>query len=210
MVKKVLQIVLVLGLASILSCGNPETAVAPMSIDKKEPVIAKEGFQLNYNLASGGRRYQFVVEIEKLRPAILFDYTLTLKTKVKGTIKISEKGVQSAKKMRNYFGNGHTNLPDSITTVWACLDTYNEIVETGECRLHDGETFHSYETYKLIGREEYTCEVNGKKETFYTLHIKGDVKKNPSEFWLLDDPDNPLIIRMKVGFEISLKEVFHK
>ena len=197
----------------LVACSpQKQSASTQANPPKKNKLEIKPGYQLNYNLASGGERYQFVVELKKMNPDINFDYTLTMKNIVNGNMTISNKAKMYVNTMQNYFRSGNNLLPDSVTTVWASQKTYREIVETGKCILDDGErkgwSRIGKVEYDFFGKEKYTCEVNGESKTFDVLRIIGK-SGNRSEFLILDDPNNPLIIKMRVNFERSVKEIYH-
>lgn len=181
-----------------------------VSVQKGAPelIVVDKGYQLNYNLASGGERYQFIVEVKEMKPNINFDYTLSMKKPVKGNMTLTQKAREEARYMRNYFSKGKHVLPDSMLTVWLSRSIYQDLVSTGKCKLSDGESYGKLEAYQLLGYEKFNTEINGEPVVLDVLRIKG-LEGKKSEFLILKNPTNPLIIKMNVGWEISLKEIFH-
>jgi hypothetical protein len=163
----------------------------------------KKGTKLRYYLHNSGNDYEFIVDIESLGKEISFNWWMTEPASNSGSVKMTEKAVNEAVWQQNYFRGGHDDL-DTKTTVWVSKKVYNALKNKEEVEIFPENTSVIL-TY--VEDRDYTVMVNGKKRDFKCLYAEGD---NGDKFWILDDPDNPVILKMVISFNIEIGEIMTK
>src|ERR1700754_4174364 len=79
--------------------------------------VIKPGAKLIYAVDAGGQKYEFIVTVKALVPAVIFDWEMTNDNKNKGTITHTATAMTSANTMYNYFSPGAQALDDNTLSV---------------------------------------------------------------------------------------------
>lgn len=143
--------------------------------------------------------YDFVVNLMEMKGSILFNYSMK-NGGVKGSVKITSTAMGNAVAMNNYFKGGDEVLKDK-TAVWMSKKVYNAIKSDSTIAIIPRYT---EEMLQLVGMETMEIYVNDQKQVVDVLHAKTN---EGSEFWILDNPKSPLILRMILDFEIVISEI---
>jgi hypothetical protein len=161
--------------------------------------------QLAYNVDFRGQKYQFLVEVKKKAPELIFSYNLTMGGGMTGTIMMNENALTNAVNQQNYFNGTDRNL-DTETTVWVSKKVYDEIKNSGKTSMGNSQGMGAFkaEEYTLEGTEDFPTTLNGEAVTLKALHVKA---ANGYQYWIWDNAKDPLILKMDLGWGISLKEV---
>jgi hypothetical protein len=160
--------------------------------------------QLSYNVDFKGQKYQFIVEVQKKSPVLVFKYDLTMNGGMQGTITMTEEALKGAINQQNYF-NGTDRELKTETTVWVSSKVYNDIKKGGKTQIGNSAGLgYKVDEYKLIGTEDFATTVNGEEVALKALHIKAD---NGFEYWIWDNAKDPLILKMDLGWGITIKEI---
>ncbi|NNJ56746.1 MAG: hypothetical protein HKP14_11455 [Bacteroidia bacterium] len=125
-------------------------------------------------------------------------------------ITITPASLDTASVEKNTFATYNDTLSNSQITVWFSQRMFSEIM-TNDTSIFDGNSsgWGNIKTkYYNAGKTEYHYELNGVPQRIEVIHVVED-SDNPKEFWVLNDPVNPMIIKMNVGWEIWLKEINH-
>jgi hypothetical protein len=102
-------------------------------------------------------------------------------------------------------------LDSNLSTVWMARNTFDSLL-FGDTVSFDPEyrIFGSeFQQFTRRGMGEFQFELNGVPQRIEIMKV---IPLNPNvtaEFWILNDPDNPLIIMMDLGWRIELKEINH-
>jgi hypothetical protein len=175
--------------------------------------LVKPGTKLIYAVEAGEEKYDFVVTIKALTPALIFDWSMTNYVNANGTITHTAAAMQSANTMYNLFAPGQKTLSDDQISVWLSKNTFAELKKQGKgsmMKMNVGET------PKKMGAEGESKElkilVNGEKETIdeqmaVERDDAGQAKKTETYFTFYNSAKMPVIIRMKNDFYIQLKEI---
>lgn len=206
--RKLLHLMLC-ALFGMFSCRSVPLATE----DAVSELVLRDNYQLNYNLAYGEERYQFIVDVKQLHPDLTFKYTMTNKKYTSGFITITEQALDSADIEKNTFGGGSDTLKDNQITVWFSKAMFNSLIEN-DTAVFDGDRSvwgSNKSTFFNAGKTYYDYELNGVPRRLEVIVVYEEVGENkrPKSFWVLNNPNNPLIIKMDVGWEIWLKEVNH-
>lgn len=176
--------------------------------------VIKPGTKLVYGVESGEQRYNFIVTVKTLQPAVVFDWEMTNDNNSKGTITHTPNAMMLANTLYNYFAPGATTLDDNTLSVWLSKSTFSGLTKgkkrvwlkmnTGEQPREMGVTAEDPAELKIL--------LNGEKETVEEIMANDLSAPNaPQEdrvyFTFSKYPNMPVIIRMKNGFYIALKEI---
>jgi hypothetical protein len=208
--KNLIRLNLVLLLSVILSVS---TVFAGNKIFRDGENFIKVGTKMVYAVVNGDKKYDFIVTVKQLSPELIFDWEMTAPVNTKGTITIPQKDMQHAMAFYNYFSPGSLTL-DGETSVWLSNDQFNQIKNNryGIFKL-DGK--NGKETPMKVIRNTpnmpipvITPIVNGKPMTLNTIYLNnGILGENMREVVLLDSKDFPIIVKMNLGWTITLKEI---
>lgn len=188
-------ILLLLAVFSITACKS-----------SKNVLSIAENYQLVYNLNAGGEPYNFIVEVTQKQPDLAFKFSMTNQNKTSGDILISGGDLDTAHGMNNYFQSGHTELKKQ-TTVWLSKRCFNEIATSGRTYFTFPMGFGSKtDWFKKESTEDFMVSINGTSKVVPTIVIRNE-KVNSQFIRILNNPNDPLILEMDLGFKIGLKEI---
>lgn len=182
--------------AIVLTCLAASALAMVPPPEPKFPWL-KAGTVMKWNLVGA---YDFVVTVKKLGTEVEFDYKMSNASGTAGTVTIKEKGFAEGTAQNNYFGGGPLVLEDK-TTVWVSKKVYTALKENKPLVINpEGEEA----TLKFVKNDKWTVTIEGKPVELPVLY--GETDKG-QKFWILDDPENPVICKMEISFTIELKEV---
>jgi hypothetical protein len=181
---------------AILTCFAASALAMVPPPEPKFPWL-KAGTVMKWNLVGA---YDFVVTVKKLGTEVEFDYKMSNSSGTAGTVTIKEKGFAEGIAQNNYFGGGPLVLEDK-TTVWVSKKVYAALKENKPLVINaEGEE----STLKFVKNDKWTVTLEGKAVELPVLY--GETDKG-QKFWILDDPENPVICKMEISFTIELKEI---
>jgi hypothetical protein len=176
--------------------------------------LVKPGTKLIYAVEAGEQKYDFIITVKALVPALVFDWEMTDRTNNNGTITHTAAAMIAGNTLYNYFSPGAKTLDDNTLSVWISKNTFTGLTKgtksvmlkmnTNEPPKKMGVTQEDPAELKII--------VNGEKETVeeFTANDLNAVNA-PAEdqvfFTFAKSPKMPIILRMKNGFYIALKEI---
>ena len=175
--------------------------------------LVKPGTKLIYAVEAGEEKYDFVVTVKALTPALIFDWDMTNYVNANGTLTHTATAMQSANTMYNLFAPGKKTLNDDQISVWLSKNAIAELKKQGTgtmMKMNVGETPRKM---GIDGEsKELKILVNGEKETIdeqmaVELDDAGQAKKTDTYFTFYNSAKMPVIIRMKNDFYIQLKEI---
>jgi len=177
--------------------------------------LVKPGTRLIYAVVANGEKYDFIVTVKALNPALVFDWQMTNASNSSGTITHTTQAMVSANTLYNYFAPGAKTLGDDMTSVWLSKNTFTGltkgsrsvmmIMNTGEAPKKMGMTDADTKELKIL--------VNGEKETVeeqmaIVLNDAGAPKNDDETYFTFNNSAKmPVILRMNNGFYIVLKEI---
>ncbi len=167
-----------------------------------------------WEVNNDGSVYSFIVSnpMGTVTSDFEFDWSMTTGTDMNGHIKITRDAMKSAAAQNNYFGPRLKNatLTDK-TTIWISQQVFTELTKKGNAIMDVGngpEVFTAVmdkngdaekESFKDI------IQVKGSEKTVTTIHVKN--REGSRQLWILNNAQNPLIIKMDLGWTIVLKSV---
>lgn len=163
----------------------------------------KAGSVLTYKVTNAGQSYVFTVTLKSWEPDRSFDYDMGEPANLKGNVTLTAGALANATGQVNMFSGGPLSLTDR-TTVWLSKTVFNSLKTEFQARVSvDGGTpitlLNNYE-------DKYNVPVDG-KDTGLNIIYAEEQSGKPYHYWILNDAENPLIVKMELGWTIELTEI---
>ena len=176
--------------------------------------LVKPGTKLIYAVEAGEQKYDFIVTVKTLVPALVFDWEMTNDNKSSGTITHTAAAMITGNTMYNFFSPGAKTLDDNTLSVWLSKSTFTGLTKGTRNVMLKMNTNEAPKKMGIIKEDpaELKIIVNGEKETVEEFTANDMNAANaPAEeqvnFTFSNSPKMPIILRMKNGFSITLKEI---
>jgi hypothetical protein len=163
-----------------------------------------------YEVVFNEKTYDFRVTNPKvdMDNGVSFKYKLTGDVGYNGTVNISKEAIATAHDQMNKFGKDTYELTDR-TTVWISKEVFNELKTTGSSIINANDWAGSREFTVVtneydINDDFFTVKVDDQDKYIRCIKVEA---KDGEQLWIKDDPNNPIILKMKVDFSIELKQV---
>ena len=176
--------------------------------------LVKPGTKLIYAVEAGEQKYDFIVTVKVLVPALVFDWEMTNDNKSSGTITHTAPAMIAANTLYNYFSPGAKTLDDNTLSVWISRNTFTALTKGTRSVMLKMNTNEAAKKMSVTKEDpaELKIIVNGEKETVeeFTasdMNAAGASAEDQVYFTFSNSPKMPIILRMKNGFYISLKEI---
>jgi hypothetical protein len=174
--------------------------------------LIKPGTKLIYGVEANGQKYDFIVTVKALAPVLVFDWQMTDPINISGTITHTAAAMSSANTMYNYFAPGIKTLDDNTLSVWISKSTFTGLTKGTKTVMLKMNTNESAK--KMVVNEEDPKElkilVNGEKETveqFTANDLNAPNAPVEDQVYFTFAAKMPIILSMKNGFYIALKEI---
>jgi hypothetical protein len=174
--------------------------------------LIKPGTKLIYGVEANGQKYDFIVTVKALAPVLVFDWQMTDPINISGTITHTAAAMSSANTMYNYFAPGIKTLDDNTLSVWISKSTFTGLTKGTKAVMLKMNTNESAK--KMVVNEEDPKElkilVNGEKETveqFTANDLNAPNAPVEDQVYFTFAAKMPIILSMKNGFYIALKEI---
>jgi hypothetical protein len=176
--------------------------------------VVKPGIKLIYAVEAGEQKYDYIITVKSLLPAVVFDWEMTNDNKSSGTITHTAAAMISANTLYNYFSPGTKALDDNTLSVWISKNTFTALTKGTKSVILQMNTNEAPKKMGVIKEDpsELKIMVNGEKETVEGFTANDlNAANAPAEeqvyFIFSNSPKMPIILRMKNGFSIALKEI---
>ncbi len=176
--------------------------------------LIKPGTRLIYAVEAHYQKYNFIVTVKALVPALVFDWEMTNPINSSGTITHTATAMISGNTMYNYFSGGQKTLDDNTLSVWLSKNIFTGLTKNSRAVMMKMNTNESPQKMGITEEdpEELQILVNGEKETVeeFTarqLNESGEPAGDDVYFSFANSAKMPVILRMKNGFYIGLKEI---
>ena len=176
--------------------------------------LVKPGTKLIYVVEAGEQKYDFIITVKTLVPALVFDWEMTDRANNKGSITHTAAAMITGNTLYNYFSPGTKILDDNTLSVWLSKNTFTGLTKESKSVMLKMNTNESPKKMSVIQEDpdELKIIVNGEKETVeeFTatdLNVINAPVEDQVYFTFATSPKMPIILRMKNGFYIALKEI---
>ncbi len=170
---------------------------------EKQGVKFIEGSDLFYEVTAQGMKYNFDININGFTNTyVSFDWNLA--DSKNGTVFVHEEAMLESFALKNYFQGGYKALKDR-TSVWVSKKLFKEI-KSGKTLSIDLDNNEVVEM-KMKGTETYSFGDQGGGVPFNVPVIVVGNDDDSRTIWIMDDPNNRLIVMMDIAFRIDLLNV---
>jgi hypothetical protein len=160
------------------------------------------GTGLSYQVNTEGSDYQYIVSIKGLYPILSFRWDMTFPSRNWGNVEISQPAMDEATKQRNYFMGADLYMEDE-TSVWVSKKVYQALKAQESISINCGD---SDENELLFFVENTTYQTELDDSTVLLPALYAETEKG-NKYWILDDPDSPIILKMTIEFNIQLENI---
>jgi hypothetical protein len=175
-------------------------SVACMSQNKFDSFL-KKCTSLTYHINYNAIEYDFILDSLKISNDISFSWKMTEPMTASGKVFITKFALDTATVMNCFFADSSNDTLTSATTVWVSKKIYKTMKKGGSLFIDAGL---GREKLSFKSKEKLTSKVNGKNNSFDVFYC---ASASGNKFWILDDPSNPLILKMYLGWTIEIKEI---
>jgi hypothetical protein len=176
--------------------------------------LVKPGTKLTYAVEAGEQKYDFIVTVKALVPALVFDWEMTNDNKSSGTITHTATAMIAANTLYNYFSPGTKTLDDNTLSVWISKNSFTGLTKATKSVMLKMNTNEAPKKMGVTKEDptELKIIVNGEKETVeqFTANDLNAFNAPPEDqvyFTFANNAKMPIILQMKNGFYIVLKEI---
>ncbi len=176
--------------------------------------LIKPGAKLIYGVEANGQKYDFIVTVKALAPALIFDWEMTNDSKSNGTITHTPQAMIAANTMYNYFAPGQKTLDDNTISVWLSKNSFTSLTKGTKAVTISMNIGDAPKKMTNVSEDpkELKILVNGEKEMVEELlakEVNAEGKSTGYEtfFTFSTSAKMPIIIRMKNDFYLALKEI---
>lgn len=176
-----------------------------------------------YEVETNADRYQFQVQVvHSGTEGKNFNFAMSNETQLHGNVQISPDALDTAHAQLNYFSSEFYELEDA-TSVWFSKRVFEELTNKGSTHIALKKPDLGYGSLTADGSaaiqlldslpgiakgSAYHCEYNGAAAGLEAVFAVGSWKGRTVRYAVLNDPENPLILFMDIGFRIRLKQVW--
>lgn len=148
-----------------------------------------------YQVETETESYEFTAELTQSdENGKAFNWSMTTKDGISGSVTMSPEAVESATKTYNYFRDGEEAMLEDQTSVWVSNLVYKKIVNGSSVTLDNGGGEKSFNT---TGEVVYHLDVNGAHAHVQALSVKSEDESEQVDVLSASDYQNPLIMGMK-------------
>lgn len=172
---------------------------------KGSTLMAMKGGIFSYEVDFYGEKYNFIVTVTENtnEKGLAFSYQMTNTNNTRGTVNMTDDARKTARAQNNYFSGGSMNLTD-MTTVWVSQLVSTELEAKGTSNIStDGG-----ENWIELKRQYFNYDYAVKTKTGEVNDISYMFCQSPdgsAKYWI-QTGGNPLILKMDLGWSITLKE----
>lgn len=167
-----------------------------------------KGMVLVYQVDNQNQKYNFTINLEEISPSIVFTFKMSNARNTSGKITISKEALKNAVAQYNYFQNNEVTL-DKQTTVWISKKVWTNLKKRKKSNISTNSGEMNLKLLEWVNNQDYSVIMNGNELSLKSMYcITKD--SNSYKYWILDDVNNPLILKMELNFSIELKEVKYK
>jgi hypothetical protein len=164
------------------------------------------GYRLNYNITSGQQSSNIEVTMKKAYGQWGFDYAVKDEN-LSGHIVATRTAVASSNELFHAF-DGKDNTLTAATSLRISDSTFVKLNngQSTDISYRIGFVKNTY-SFQVVDKQKLKLQVNGKLKTLEVLYIK-DIENKGHAMWVWNNAETPLIFRLKLGYELVIKDMY--
>ncbi len=178
----------------------------------KQDIELKPGTKMIYSVFRNGNYSNLILTINTIFPNLSFSYQTTFDPATKGDVTITRDAFLNADHMVYYLLGGDMYI-DNGTTLWFSQKSFIELKNSGSTQI----TSEDGSLIKINKLNNSVKKLFINNDTVYVNYMNAAqvLSGNSAEieygdtFQILDDPKNPMILKMDVGWTVELKKIIY-
>lgn len=180
-----------LSLLVLYSCGGV-----------KKMVQVNSGTRLTYSYVNGSFQDTLKANVAFRKPTIVFQYTIG-ETSEEAEIIVTDEARGNARELYTVFDLKNQTF-NTRTALWLSDTMYAAMKRDGMVTLFTRQGFvRTPSTFKIVDNQTFELNYSGKKKVLDVVALQA-VDKPDQQLWVLDDPLNPLVVKMNIGVSMRL------
>lgn len=182
--------------------------IISFSQESTPPVLFKlnKGDKLIYDVRHKGDLYYYTVEIVEYGSKYIYRWEMGEPKNKKGSVEIKPKAMrQSMQLITRVKSNEHLKLEDA-TILWISKSLLKLLQSNSEPEITIDEATEN--KLKVLQKSNFSFRYKGATLTSEVLEVSNQKKFfDLKEFSVLNNPENPLIVKLNMGFTAKLIEI---
>ena len=172
------------------------------------PVLFKlnKGDKLVYDVRHKGDLYYYTVEIIECGPKFIYKWEMGEPKNKKGTVEIKSKAMNQAMKITTRVKPDEHLLLEDACILWISKSLLKSLANNTQPEITIDETTGN--KMALMQKNNFTFRYKGAALTSEILEVSNQQKFfDLKQFSVLNNPENPLIVKLNMGFTVELIEI---
>jgi len=171
-----------------------------------QKINLKKNLLLNYEAITPNGVYDFKVKVEEVKKEIIFKFWMTNEQKTSGRIILMDEALKEAFGQYNNFNQKEVALKN-LSSIWISQFVYQSLKNDGKVFISTSTDLTNLTELSVKKNENYEVKLDGKKVSIPAMYCE---TKEEKKYFIYDNSFNPLILHMKLDFELRLKEIWTK
>ena len=168
-----------------------------------QKINLKKDLLLTYEAITPHGVYDFKVKVEEVKQEIIFKFWMTNEQKSNGRVILLEEAIKEAFGQYNNFNQKEIALKN-LTSIWISQFVYRSLKNDGKAFISTSHDLTDLTELSVKKIQNYEVKLDGKKVSFPAMYCE---TKKDNQYFIYDNPINPLIFHMKLDFELKLKDI---
>lgn len=175
-----------------------------VSCGSSKKVVVAEKTQLQYDLILANESLRLQIDVSTTEPHS-FQYSIPAQS-ITGSIIMTKDAEKSSSELYHTFAGQDIKLTKS-TSIWLSDSVFESLAEGKATTISYRQGFVKNELeYQVKEKQKILYNINGKPTSLEVLYIE-DLHKKGFKIWVLNNPENPLIMRLNFGWQLILKDI---
>ncbi|MFP4459233.1 MAG: membrane lipoprotein lipid attachment site-containing protein [Candidatus Zixiibacteriota bacterium] len=181
---------------------KPESSQEP----KGTTIDIEPGMRLIYEFSMQGQPEELDIFIEAIEPEFTMKWNIPSRNSGHFYRVLLPEVIDSSIKERPRFYGGNDTLENEYSIIFP-RNLYNDLMETDTCKFFPIGDNQKEATYLVkLGMEKVDVIIDGMNVQLDAIHARERIWKN-YEYWILNNPEHPLILRRISTYDFKLKEI---
>lgn len=180
--------------------------MASMAAAQSPSCFGCAGSQMVYEVQSGDFHYSFLVSVqEKSASRITFDWLMTIQDDNQGTLTMTSEALSSADQLFSFYEKGSDKTITDATALWLSRKTFDALKAGELVKLNPGDAVVVFQRDDSFEGKRRLKALASKYQLDPDVQTILAQANNGKYLIVLDDPTNPLILEMDVGWKLILE-----
>lgn len=168
-------------------------------------LLVGPGYQMKYDLVTNQQSLRLDVNVVQTKGPWVYDYTVSGED-ISGRITMTEKALQSSSELSHHFIGVDKTLTNS-TSLRLSTASFNALSngDTTNLAYRQGFVKNNLQ-YAVVEKQHLKYLIDGKLKSLEVLYVE-DVQGKGNALWVWNNASAPIILRVKFGYELILKEM---